>query len=77
MSESLKQMLYDQIKHQGSCKLSELHYIAESHGYKQSNAERQLRKLAEEGSISPIKNERKHICGYRYGQFKPSNYYGY
>ena len=70
---SLTEKLYNRIKRDGSCSLDELHYIAESDGHKQSTAEGLLRVLTRRGTISPIKNERGFISGYRHGQFKPDN----
>lgn len=51
---SLKNQLYNLIKTKSVASLSELHELAHLNGRKESNAERRLRELTQEGLISPI-----------------------
>lgn len=61
---SLKQLLYQEIKSRGSLTLNEVEKICHDNQYKTSNAERRLRELMANGSISPIKSNRGAIIGY-------------
>ncbi len=61
---SLKQLLFQEIKSRGSLTLNEVEKICHDNGYKTSNAERRLRELMANGSISPIKNSKGAIIGY-------------
>lgn len=60
---SLKEILQDEIKRKGSVSLNEIHMLAMSNGYKQSTAERALRK-GRLANIIPNRNSKGHITGY-------------
>lgn len=62
---SLKQELSDWIKKDGYVSLSDIHEYAENRGYRQSNAERCLRK-GRPLDIQPVKNSKGYITGYKY-----------
>lgn len=63
---SLHQILMDTIKEKGQITIAEVYDICAVNGYKQSNAERRLRK-SESHLIEPIWNEtHKYIAGYKW-----------
>ena len=52
--------------------MDELHQVAEENGYKQSTAERALRKLSEQGDITPRKDGKGNNVIYAVGGSKKS-----
>ena len=54
------------LRNRGQASLNTIHGLAEELGYKQSNAERQMRKLCEQGLVSANKNEKGYISSYNW-----------
>ena len=61
---SLSKLLKEKIYGQKDVRLDVLHQLAQDHGYKQSTAERALRKLSQEGEITRVTNEKGYIVRY-------------
>lgn len=61
---SLRQILNDEIKNCGYVTIDRINQITSDLGYKQSNAERRLRK-SESPSVEAVFNK-NHIVGYKY-----------
>ena len=69
---SLKDKLLGTLINNQYTSLNEIHRIAQSNNYKQSNAERQMRKIVEDTrlkpywgrQIEPDTNDKGHIIGY-------------
>ena len=61
----LRKTLEFTIKSRGEVDLQELHAISRSMNHRDSNCERCLRKICENGGIEPIKNEKGYVIAYK------------
>lgn len=62
---SLSKIIHQLIESQGEISLNELEEICHQEHYKLSNAERRARELMANKLISPIKNSKGAIIGYK------------